>query len=102
MSNNRRRQRRTPVDVDVRGSQVRCVGQPWQSARSVGLRVRRPEARALRSARFTIRSLLLAAHGVGVRVQAEPFHRSARVRGCSPLTPAAMQTRLAGQDTDDR
>jgi len=51
------------------------------------------------------RRLRRAVHGVGVRAQAEPFHRSASV--CSgtaffPLLPTAMQTRLAGQDTDVR
>ena len=44
-----------------------------------------------------------ADYGVGVRDQAEPSHRSANVcsgRAFVPLSPTAMQTRLAGQDTD--
>lgn len=45
------------------------------------------------------RLLRLAVQGVGVRAQAEPSHRSAS-RLWVPLSPTAMQTRLAGQDTE--
>jgi hypothetical protein len=45
------------------------------------------------------RLLRLAVHGVGVRAHAEPSHRSASSLWV-PLSPTAMQTRLAGQDTE--